>query len=358
MTLLSLPLSETDHSKKEAAVAVGTMLIRPKNEDEEAMGRVVLYSVKHVNAKSANADGVDEEEQQQQTIPVLKVTYEKEFRGGVSAITQMKLRKYIALSSGSKIFLFKWMKESLVGLAFFDGPVYIHSLMAIRDFVVFSDVHKSVQLLRWKENVSFYFFSIFFLLAKDYDPLDSTASSFMINDRQLGLVAADEQSNLTVFNYSPLDVHSRGGHKLLVGADFHLGQKILCMNHRRMLPDRVGRKVLRYASLFGTLDGGIGALVPIDEGVFRRLHNLQRAMVMGLSQNAGLNPWTYRTWREPGGHGCLLRNPKRRIADGVVLWKYPDLDYTMQLNLARCIGSTPEMILDNLMRIDLATILL
>eukprot|EP00941_MAST-03F_sp_MAST-3F-sp1_P003151 g3151.t1 len=340
MEMVSLPLSETDHSQHKSVVAVGTMMIRPKCEDEEATGRIIFYEVKHVRIGS--------DENESATKPILSNFYEKEFRGGVGAITQMKLRKYIALTTGSKLFLFKWMKGALVGLAFFDGSVYVHTISAIRDFIVLSDVHDSIQLLRWKENDR-----RVVLLAKDYDPLDGTATDFLVNDRQLGIVAADTEGNLQVFQYAPLNVASRGGNRLLPAADFHLGSRIVQLKRRKMLPSRIGRRTIRYTTMFGTLDGGIGALVPLDEGVFRRLHNLQRAMVMGLQQNAGLNPWCFRTWKPPQGSGCLLRNPKRRIVDGNVIWRYIDLDVSTQQQLARCIGSTPEMILDNLLRIDL-----
>lgn len=46
----------------------------------------------------------------------------------------------------------------------------------------------------------------------------------------------------------------------------------------------------RYCLLAGTLDGGLGAILPVDERVFRRLYALQGIMSNALGHNGAANP--------------------------------------------------------------------
>lgn len=46
--------------------------------------------------------------------------------------------------------------------------------------------------------------------------------------------------------------------------------------------------------LLGTLDGGLGYLLPVPEKAYRRLSMLQIKMVHGIPHDAGLNPKAYR----------------------------------------------------------------
>ena len=135
-----------------------------------------------------------------------------------------------------------------------------------------------------------------------------------------------------------------------------------------------------HAAVFGTLDGAVGAIVPLEEGVYQRLRFLQREMCRKLDHNAGLNPVQFRVpkskqeplryerrqaaqcimdqkfkarrpddddSREGSGTSCVL--------DGVLLWQYINLDTARQMELARTIGTTPRTILQNLFDLDLTT---
>lgn len=46
----------------------------------------------------------------------------------------------------------------------------------------------------------------------------------------------------------------------------------------------------RYCLLAGTLDGGLGAILPVDERVFRRLYALQGIMSNALAHTGAANP--------------------------------------------------------------------
>jgi len=59
-------------------------------------------------------------------------------------------------------------------------------------------------------------------------------------------------------------------------------------------------KTNRYALLFGTLDGSIGCIAPLDELTFRRLQSLQRKLVDAVPHVGGLNPRSFRQFQSNG----------------------------------------------------------
>jgi hypothetical protein len=100
------------------------------------------------------------------------------------------------------------------------------------------------------------------------------------------------------------------------------------------------------------LGGGLGALVPVDERVYRRLDLLQSAMIASplVGRNAGLNPKASAAARLPR---TAHRRRKTNIIDGRLVWRFVSLERLAQRKLALLIGTTVETILDDLLCIDL-----
>lgn len=101
------------------------------------------------------------------------------------------------------------------------------------------------------------------------------------------------------------------GQKLLSRAEFHAGAHVTKFLRLQMLPTSSGQggappvsdKTNRFALLFGTLDGSIGCVAPLDELTFRRLQSLQRKLVDAVPHVAGLNPRSFRQFKSNGrGH--------------------------------------------------------
>ncbi len=112
---------------------------------------------------------------------------------------------------------------------------------------------------------------------------------------------------------------SRGGQMLIAKADFHLGSKIEKFVRLRM---NTGSKVQKHAAIFGTYDGGIGCIAPVEEPVFKRLFTLQNKLANSLPHFAGLNPKAFRTMKT---EHKVLRNHYGNILDGELLFKYVTL---------------------------------
>lgn len=107
---------------------------------------------------------------------------------------------------------------------------------------------------------------------------------------------------IQILYYAPKMVESWKGQKLLSRAEFHVGAHLTKFMRLQMLPTPglASEKTNRFALLFGTLDGGIGCIAPIDELTFRRLQSLQRKLVDAVPHVCGLNPRSFRQFKSNG----------------------------------------------------------
>ena len=50
---------------------------------------------------------------------------------------------------GQRIILWELRSDDLVGIAFIDTQIYIHTLVTIKNFILYGDVTKSVAIIRF-----------------------------------------------------------------------------------------------------------------------------------------------------------------------------------------------------------------
>ncbi|EMS45375.1 putative cleavage and polyadenylation specificity factor subunit 1 [Triticum urartu] len=277
LTVRIVTLHNTTTKENETLMAIGTAYVQ--GEDVAARGRVLLFSF----TKSENSQNLVTE------------VYSKESKGAVSAVAS--LQGHLLIAAGPKITLSKWTGSELTAVAFYDAPLHVVSLNIVKNFVLFGDIHKSVYFLSWKEQGS-----QLTLLAKDFGSLDCFATEFLIDGSTLNLAVSDSDKNLQIFYYAPKMVESWKGQKLLSRAEFHVGAHLTKFMRLQMLPSPglASEKTNRFALLFGTLDGGIGCIAPIDELTFRRLQSLQRKLVDAVPHVCGLNPRSFRQFKSNG----------------------------------------------------------
>ena len=101
--------------------------------------------------------------------------------------------------------------------------------------------------------------------------------------------------------------------------------------------------------LIGTIDGGLGMLLPVEERMYRRLALLQQIMCMGVATPCALNPRDYRLIKTTR----FVTQKKKGVLDGSLLWKFIGLESTLQDELAAAMGITTDTILENLLELDL-----
>ena len=147
---------------------------------------------------------------------------------------------------------------------------------------------------------------------------------------------------------------------MLRKADFHLGQHVNTFFRIRCkttsgtsVGNAGGRSSERtHISMYATLDGGLGYIMPLHERHYRRLLMLQNVLVTQIPHSAGLNPKAFRTYNSSTK---LLSNPARGIVDGELVQLFAHLTASERHELAKKIGTKVNEIIDDLIDIDLLT---
>ncbi|KAM7272599.1 hypothetical protein ACFE04_027262 [Oxalis oulophora] len=328
LTVRVVTLFNTTTKENETLLAIGTAYVQ--GEDVAARGRVLLFSFGRNNENPQN---------------LVTEVYSKEQKGAISALAS--LQGHLLIASGPKIILHNWNGTELNGVAFYDvPPLYVVSLNIVKNFILIGDIHKSIYFLSWKEQGA-----QLNLLAKDFGSLDCYATEFLIDGSTLSLVVADEQKNVQIFYYAPKMSESWKGQKLLSRAEFHTGSHVTKFMRLQMLSTS-SDKTNRFALLFGTLDGSIGCIAPLDELTFRRLQSLQKKLVDAVPHVAGLNPKSFRKFLS---NGKAHRPGPDSIVDCELLCHYEMLPLEEQLEIAHQIGTTRSQILTNLNDLSLGT---
>jgi hypothetical protein len=160
-------------------------------------------------------------------------------------------------------------------------------------------------------------------------------------------------------------------------ANFHLGSGIsLLLSHKLLfcppwaqqnqgdanldqninVSARVGARLEKYGSvksslIVGTLDGGMGILIPVDEKTYCRLSILQQIMSTTVKSVCGLNPSDFRVI----SNSMHRLERKKGVLDGPLLWNFANLEGKLQDELASAMGTTVDIIFDNLLELDRMT---
>ncbi|XP_066599377.1 cleavage and polyadenylation specificity factor subunit 1 [Prorops nasuta] len=311
-------------------------------EDITSRGRILIFDIIEVVPEPG----------QPLTKNRFKQIYAKEQKGPITAITQVS--GFLVSAVGQKIYIWQLKDNDLVGVAFIDTQIYIHQMLSIKSLILVADVYKSISLLRFQEE-----YRTLSLVSRDFRPAEVFTIEYLIDNTNLGFLTVDGESNLALFMYQPESRESLGGQKLIRKADFHLGQKVNTLfrirckttdpaNERKTFPGADKRHVTMYASL----DGGLGYILPVPEKTYRRLLMLQNVLVSHICHIAGLNPKAYRTYKS---YVRMHGNPARGIIDGDLIWRYLYLPNNERIEVAKKIGTKVQEIIEDITEIDRQT---
>jgi hypothetical protein len=311
------PKDDDDDIRKDyvPSLIVGTSFVQ--HDDIGARGRLYMFDLEHKDKKL-----------------VLNKVSVKELRGPCSAICE--LDGYVACVAGPKIYVcyYDWDLKQFVFTAFFDTQFYCTSMVSMKRFVCFGDRFESSTLLNWKKHRG----NALDFLAKDYNRLQVTSIGFLVHEGKLGLVVADLYQNIQIFGYKPNDKN------LVAQADFNIGGMI-----KEFVRLKVPNQEKAQMNVFGRVDGSIGCLIPISEGMHRRFNALQVKMYTYVGHAGGLHPKAFRLFK-PESHS--LHNPKKNVIDGELVSKMMDLNVISQKDLTKQIGYTAEDLEQQIMEME------
>jgi cleavage and polyadenylation specificity factor subunit 1 len=365
ITSCSKIVSDSDSNEKspdtKVFMAIGTGIIDDDGEDVGSRGRVLLLDVKPTKYESFGAE--------------INLLYEKEISGGpvtsVHTLASENCSRLI-VGAGNEITIEQWGGGKLTQVGFFHCHMQVQDITVLKTFLLLSDAYDSIYFLVWRESDK-----SLTLLAKDYEPTEVYSSGMISRGGSLAFICHDDRQNLQFFSYAPGEAAARGGNKLVCRADFHLGaQTVSLQNHlcrssliinsandmstiaALKLQDSFfgkGDDDVKFAVHYGTSDGGYGSIVPINENIYWRLTALQSVMSNALESDCALSHRAWRLYRRTTRRGSCKNNDRRKgVIDGDLILKYSNLSINEQEDLASSIGSTVDLILDNMLEITCA----
>lgn len=329
--VLNIKCEKLDSKRSQGGVApfiiVGTAFV--KGEDRQARGRVLIFDVIEVVPDPNNP----------QSNHKLKLLFADDLKGPVASVGSIYGR--LVTSTGTKVMIHEFEDcESLNGVAFADVQIFAHTMCTLKNYVYYGDIYKGSAFLAFSQEPT-----RLVQLSKDYQEMSVLAVEFLIDRDKLYLVACDNFGSFHIFSYSPHNLLTMAGQKLLKRADYYLGQRVakIASVHSRTRQDY-------FFDVYGTSQGSVGFLSSISEKTYRRLSALYQKMVHLLPQKAGLNPKAFR--QQAHDEHRRLGTSARSILDGDFLLQFMELSKVHQRELSKGIGSSIDKIYEDFAEIE------
>lgn len=320
--------SRSTISGKRQFIGVGTTCNRA--EDLAARGGVYVFEVIQVNPS----------EKHREYNRALRLRYYEETKACVTAVNA--LNGYFLHTMGQKLYAKCFEQdERLLAVGFLDIKPYATRLRVFKNLILLGDAVKGIMLVAFQEEPY-----KLIELGHTYTDLKCSTVDFLVIDSKLALVATDLYGIIRIFEYNPTNIESQGGQKLLCRTEFNTSSEMSCsMQFGKRISPKDEAKVM--GTLFASLDGSIGSIVPAKDAVYKRLQLVQTRLTRHVQHFAGLNPKGHRTVR----NDMVSRAINRGILDGELLGKFELLSISQQVEIAGLAGSDRETVLVNLLNL-------
>ena len=94
-------------------------------------------------------------------------------------------------------------------------------MITIKNYILIGDVHKSIALLRYQEDMRALSY-----VSRDSRQLDIFAADFLIDQTHIQFVATDVDKNMYIYAHVPTNKETQGGQWLMKKSDFHIGYPV------------------------------------------------------------------------------------------------------------------------------------
>lgn len=296
-------------------IAVGTIISH--GEDRPAKGATYLFDVVEVVAT----------DQDPTCRFKLKLVMKDDAKGPITAITDMN--GYLVTVMGLKLFVRSLEKDEwLITIAFLDTPYHATGIKRLKNFLLLSDVKKSLWFVAFQEEPY-----RLVPISKDHAEMHASTGNFIVKDEDLIIVSSDQEGILRIHDYSPSIPASQGGQRLITRTEFNTGVEA---STSLVIPGPAssdGGISTSSEVVYGLMNGAIETLLPVTEDVFNVLHLLQVQLIRNVQHCAGLNPRGHRTVR----NDHVSRPLTKGILDGRLLQSFEMLPRPKMDELARLI---------------------
>lgn len=191
-----------------------------------------------------------------------------------------EVRGNIVLCLGTKIMIYKVDRSSgIIPIGFYDLHIFTSSISVVKNYILAADIYRGM---------SFFYFQSkpvrLHLISSSVPLRNATTLEFIITDDELSMLCCDNSGTIHIYTYSPNNILSLDGTRLVKRAEMRtkLG---------RLFSNRMG---FRGGSVM--LYSGSNILVQVS-GVqdicYYRLLGLQASIVSHLRNTFGLNPRDY-----------------------------------------------------------------
>ncbi|KAH7729396.1 UV-damaged DNA binding factor (ISS) [Aphelenchoides avenae] len=250
--------------------AVGTAFVN-SDETESKQGRVLVFQY------DPDQDGTK-----------FFLVAEKEVKGAVFSITS--LANKLICSINSSVRLFEWMpdKELRLECSHFNFISALY-LKTKGDLVLVGDLMRSVCLLSYKQMDS-----SFEEIARDYSTEWMSACEIVDSDTFLGA-----ENNYNIFSCAK-DVHAENEEermRLQQAGLYYLGEFVNVFRRGTLMSDQTESSTpFSNPIIYGTADGGLGAIVQLPEGLYKFLLQLQKRVAKRSHNCLRIEHDTYRNF--------------------------------------------------------------